>query len=96
MTVTSDGEVGPRGHRRAAAVMDHPSLACRQEGAFGACRHFLDCLQRGVPAETSGEDNLKTLRAGRRRLPRGGRAPGNCAGSWRRQLRYQSAEGRAQ
>lgn len=31
-----------------------------QEGAIGACRHFLDCLQRGVPAETSGEDNLKT------------------------------------
>lgn len=31
-----------------------------QEGAFVACRHFLDCLQRGVPAETSGQDNLKT------------------------------------
>jgi predicted dehydrogenase len=31
-----------------------------QEGAFGACAHFLDCLQRGVAAETSGEDNLKT------------------------------------
>jgi predicted dehydrogenase len=31
-----------------------------QEGAFGACRHFLDCLQRGVPAETRGEDNLRT------------------------------------
>ncbi|MEI9412442.1 Gfo/Idh/MocA family oxidoreductase [Mesorhizobium salmacidum] len=31
-----------------------------QEGAFLACRHFLDCLQRGVPAETSGHDNLKT------------------------------------
>jgi len=32
-----------------------------QEGAMGACRHFLDCLQRGVPAETRGEDNLKTF-----------------------------------
>ncbi|MER9596027.1 Gfo/Idh/MocA family oxidoreductase [Mesorhizobium sp. M0244] len=31
-----------------------------QEGAFVACRHFLDCLQRGVPAETSGQDNLRT------------------------------------
>lgn len=31
-----------------------------QEGALGACRHFLDCLQRGVPAETHGADNLKT------------------------------------
>ncbi|MET0598015.1 MAG: Gfo/Idh/MocA family oxidoreductase [Mesorhizobium sp.] len=32
-----------------------------QEGAFGACRHFLACLQRGVPAETSGVDNLSTF-----------------------------------
>lgn len=31
-----------------------------QEGAFNACRHFLDCLQRGVEAETSGADNLRT------------------------------------
>lgn len=31
-----------------------------QEGAFVACRHFLNCLQRGVPAETSGTDNLRT------------------------------------
>ena len=32
-----------------------------QEGAFGACRHFLACLQRSVPAETSGVDNLSTF-----------------------------------
>lgn len=31
-----------------------------QEGAFGACRHFLQSLRRGVPAETSGRDNLLT------------------------------------
>lgn len=31
-----------------------------QQGAFAACRHFLECLQHGVPAETSGADNLKT------------------------------------
>ncbi|PDQ19030.1 oxidoreductase [Mesorhizobium sanjuanii] len=31
-----------------------------QEGAFVACRHFLGCLRRGVPAETSGSDNLRT------------------------------------
>jgi predicted dehydrogenase len=31
-----------------------------QEGALGACRHFLDCVRRGVAAETSGRDNLKT------------------------------------
>jgi D-apiose dehydrogenase len=32
-----------------------------QEGAYAACAHFLDCLQRGVPAATSGQDNLKTF-----------------------------------
>ena len=31
-----------------------------QQGALGACRHFLHRLQRGEPAETRGEDNLKT------------------------------------
>ncbi|PTE11373.1 Gfo/Idh/MocA family protein [Mesorhizobium helmanticense] len=31
-----------------------------QEGAFVACRHFLGCLRRGVSAETSGSDNLRT------------------------------------
>jgi predicted dehydrogenase len=32
-----------------------------QEGAFAACAHFLDCLHRGVPAATSGADNLRTF-----------------------------------
>lgn len=32
-----------------------------QEGAFAACRHFLERLQAGVPAETSGADNLRTF-----------------------------------
>ncbi len=32
-----------------------------QEGAYGACRHFLDCIRRGVPAETKGADNLRTF-----------------------------------
>jgi D-apiose dehydrogenase len=31
-----------------------------QEGAFGACAHFLDAVQRGVAAETHGADNLCT------------------------------------
>ncbi len=31
-----------------------------QEGAYAACRHFLHCIQNGLPAETSGIDNLKT------------------------------------
>lgn len=32
-----------------------------QEGALAACAHFLDALQRGVPAATSGRDNLATF-----------------------------------
>ena len=32
-----------------------------QEGAFAACAHFLDALQRGVPAATCGTDNLATF-----------------------------------
>jgi predicted dehydrogenase len=31
-----------------------------QEGAYGACRHFLASFRKGVPAETSGADNLET------------------------------------
>jgi predicted dehydrogenase len=31
-----------------------------QESVLNTQRHFADCLARGVPAETSGEDNLKT------------------------------------
>ena len=32
-----------------------------QEGAFAACSHFLDRFQRGIPADTSGADNLRTF-----------------------------------
>lgn len=32
-----------------------------QEGAYGACRHFLARLQAGLAAETSGVDNLRTF-----------------------------------
>ena len=31
-----------------------------QEGAFAACAHFLDRFRRGLAAETSGADNLRT------------------------------------
>jgi D-apiose dehydrogenase len=31
-----------------------------QEGAYGACRHFLERLRAGEPAETSGADNLRS------------------------------------
>ena len=60
MKVTSDG-------RATESDIGAPLLSwtshpwhVSQEGAMGACRHFLDCLQRGVPAETRGEDNLRT------------------------------------
>ena len=32
-----------------------------QEGAYGACRHFLAAFRAGLPAETSGADNLRTF-----------------------------------
>ena len=60
MTVTSDGAA--REQDISAPLLpwtSHP-WHVSQEGAIGACRHFLDCLKRGVPAETSGEDNLKS------------------------------------
>ena len=61
MTVTSDGEAERRATsaRRCCPGPAHP-WHVSQEGAIGACRHFLDCLQRGVPAETRGADNLRT------------------------------------
>lgn len=61
MTVTAEG--GVRTEDIGAPLLSwtsHP-WHVSQEGAFGACRHFLDCLQRGVPAETCGADNLKTF-----------------------------------
>ena len=35
--------------------LDHAESHCRLQG------HFIDCLNRGAPFQTSGEDNLKTL-----------------------------------
>jgi predicted dehydrogenase len=60
MTLTSDGKASE--HDIGAPLLSwtsHP-WHVSQEGAIGACRHFLDCLRRGVPAETRGDDNLKT------------------------------------
>jgi predicted dehydrogenase len=61
MRLTSDGRLHEE--QIGAPLLEwtsHP-WHVSQEGALGACAHFLDCLQRGVPAETSGEDNLKTF-----------------------------------
>jgi predicted dehydrogenase len=60
MAVTSGGTV--RTEHVGAPLLpwtNHPWHVA-QQGVVGACGHFLDCLQRGIPAETSGEDNLKT------------------------------------
>jgi len=60
MKLTSDGEASESDIGTPLLPWTSHPWHVSQEGAFGACRHFLDCLQRGVPAETRGEDNLKT------------------------------------
>ena len=60
MTVTSDGETSETDIAAPLLSWTSHPWHVSQEGALGACRHFLDCLQRGVAAETSGEDNLKS------------------------------------
>lgn len=60
MKLTSDGEATTSDIGTPLLPWTSHPWHVSQEGALGACRHFLDCLQRGVPAETRGEDNLKT------------------------------------
>ena len=60
MKVTSDGKATTSDIGAPLLPWTAHPWHVAQEGAIGACRHFLDCLQRGVPAETRGEDNLKT------------------------------------
>lgn len=60
MKLTSDGAASERDIGAPLLSWTSHPWHVSQEGAIGACRHFLDCLQRGVPAETRGEDNLKT------------------------------------
>lgn len=54
--VTSESDIGSP----LMSWTSHP-WHVSQEGAFSACRHFLDSLQRGQPAETNGVDNLNTF-----------------------------------
>lgn len=58
MTVTSDGLAWDEAIGAPLRPWTSNPWHVSQEGAYGACRHFLDCLQRGVPAETNGADNL--------------------------------------
>ena len=60
MTLTSDGKASESDIGAPLLSWTSHPWHVSQEGALGACRHFLDCLQRGVPAETSGADNLRS------------------------------------
>lgn len=60
MTVTSDGKTRTEDAGSPLLPWTAHPWHVAQQGVIGACSHFLDCLQRGIPAETSGEDNLKT------------------------------------
>jgi predicted dehydrogenase len=60
MRITSHGNVTEEDIGSALRPWTSHPWHVSQEGAFMACRHFLDCLQHRVPAETSGKDNLKT------------------------------------
>jgi predicted dehydrogenase len=60
MRVTSNGSASEQDISSPLRSWTSNPWHVAQEGAFNACRHFLDCLQRDVPAETSGPDNLRT------------------------------------
>lgn len=60
MLITSDGKVTEEDIGSTLRPWTNHPWHVSQEGAFNACQHFLDCLKRGIPAETSGADNLKT------------------------------------
>jgi predicted dehydrogenase len=61
MSVTSNGQVSEESIGSPLRPWTSEPWHASQEGAFNACQHFLGCLKRGVPADTSGEDNLKTF-----------------------------------
>ena len=61
MRVTSDGAVREEHVGSPLLAWTSHPWHVSQEGTMEACRHFLRCLQDGVPAETAGEDNLATF-----------------------------------
>ena len=61
MTVTAGGEARTEDAGSPPLSWTSPPWHVAQEGVIGACRHFLDCLQKGIPAQTHGEDNLRTF-----------------------------------
>ena len=60
MTVTSGGQARQEEIGAPLRTWTRHPWHVGQEGTYGACKHFLDCLQRGATAETSGEDSLRT------------------------------------
>ncbi len=60
MVVVSDGVRGERDVASPPRAWTSPQWHVAQDSVFNTQRHFAECLMRGVPAETSGEDNLRT------------------------------------
>jgi predicted dehydrogenase len=60
MRVTSDGRLREEHVGSPLRAWTSEPWHASQEGAYNACEHFLDCVKRGVPAETAGTDNLKS------------------------------------
>jgi predicted dehydrogenase len=60
LTLVSDGVTSRHDIGSPPLPWTEPRWHVSQEGALGACRHFLQCLLQGRPADTSGTDNLKT------------------------------------
>lgn len=60
MVVVRDGERSERDVASPLLSWTSEPWHVAQDSVLNAQRHFADCLGRGVPAETSGDDNLKT------------------------------------
>ena len=60
MTITSGSEIRTQHTNTPLLPWTTRQWHVAQQSVLVACGHFLDCLQRGVPADTSGEDNLRT------------------------------------
>lgn len=60
MEVTSNGELTEKDISSPLRPWTTERWHVAQEGAFNACRHFFECVKRGVPADTAGPDNLKS------------------------------------
>ena len=60
MTVTSDGATTETDVSTPLLSWTSQPWHTAQESVLNTQRHWVDCLRRGVPPQTSGEDNLRT------------------------------------